>query len=282
MMSEIPVLQDWDSLKPRDLKRLGKQLARELPPGWQFLRMESHPANGVVRHVAVFQWEATEFALIPGGSVMLGYDPNNPPNLSDEDMDSWREASRSEYKGINWDTFVEGHMTPIRRAKLEPLLMEVVADRTYRTPVSNPEGRIITNWVSDPKTVGKIRRLVNQNGFRLPTSDEWEHACRAGTRSFWWWGDSCGEPPLRNQFALDIARNSGHHEWCTEPDVFRGGDGGCVFCAGVGGYFGVQHSLASACYFPFAKADKSRAKFWGWVRRVFPLGLECRFGGSSP
>ena len=47
------------------------------------------------------------------------------------------------------------------------------------------------SWDDCQSFCERLNRMVAGGSFRLPTEREWEYGCRAGTRTVYWWGDSC-------------------------------------------------------------------------------------------
>jgi hypothetical protein len=262
----ISKLALWDQLDTAGADRAARALERRLPAPWRLVGVRDHEAGGQRRSVAFFEWKETEFALVPGGQVLLGYDSSCPPDLTARDLEDW-ERARYEYGGL--EEHLRTTMTPLRQVVLRPFLMEVTSRQMDSEPIWQ-SGRIVGER-SVEITVRRVRDLACADGFSLPTSDQWEHACRAGTRTFWWWGNALAFPlPDRNAFGLRIAWNTYRSEWCTDPDVYRGGDGGCSSHGGLDG-LPTALRLASAYFEPFAEAGNESEEFMGDCRRVFPL-----------
>ena len=96
----------------------------------------------------------------------------------------------------------------------------------------------------DPHVV-KAERIV-ASGFRLPTADEWEHACSGGRDTFFPWGNGWpldtdvydGGPfeahAAPNSFGLRYGTSPYQPEIIDDPEQLQHGDGGSLVCGEVG------------------------------------------------
>ncbi|EFF88387.1 conserved hypothetical protein, partial [Streptomyces sp. e14] len=87
--------------------------------------------------------------------------------------------------------------------------------------------------------------LLAARGLRVPSPDEWEHACGAGAGTLFRWGDECpldrdpyGDPTgphhTLSAFGLRIAHDPYSAELTGDPTAVHGGDGGEAVCGGYG------------------------------------------------
>jgi hypothetical protein len=245
-------LSVWDQFAAREAEAVGRALAACLPGPWAFDAVEAHSCGNQSRQVAFFRApQGARFALVPGGAVQLGHDPARrlgpdlqkrrewldtcdypePPDEDEEEeeYDEEKEEFRFEYN--SWEDFFGwlARLPGPRVAQLGPFLIEA-------------EPRACNDFVAGLL----FRDLVEQvaaEGLRLPTSDEWEHACAAGSRTVWRWGDFCPDHSPEengpdcvhwkpNAFGLRYHGQAG--EMCAEAGLRRNTDGGVALCGGHG------------------------------------------------
>jgi hypothetical protein len=265
------LLDQWDRFELSECEEIAQALDRALPASFRFHKVETCSLSDQNHRVAVFEWAGLPqghhqgfFALIPGGRATLGYDREHPFVPSEQQHESWvNETQQTGMFSRTLDTFLDRTMTPLRQVSLEPFLLEIVAVPLEPPPTYDetlgPKG----GWRRSTagSTAEKTLRRLSREGFRFPTSDEWEYACAAGSRTLFRWGNRT--PPIdipalgsqkvagwdlhlrQNAFGLLIARYPYHWEFCAEQGVMRGGDGGTALHAGAG-TFAAWLTLASA------------------------------------
>jgi formylglycine-generating enzyme required for sulfatase activity len=141
-------------------------------PGWEYLRKESYSCGGQSHEVALFKHEQTglTFILIPGGGYLMG----SPDDCS--------EASEDEKP----QHYVE--VEPYLLCQT-PLTQEAWTKIQGENPSSNKGDQLPVESVS----WHDAREFCEKSGLSLPTEEEWEYACRAGTTTLYSFGDDAGD-----------------------------------------------------------------------------------------
>ncbi|GFE78085.1 hypothetical protein GCM10011487_00850 [Steroidobacter agaridevorans] len=212
----------WRNITPAERHTLARHLASELPSGFVFDRVATFRLGERQQDVALYRNGGASFALLPGGVVTVGYDPNKAWEPSPDELESW-QGSAEEYgiEGTIGD-YIGKVTLPLRCVRLAPLLMETTAselgwdriglddpevkailrehgDRTNitvvggrddaKTRVHRDEKGRLTAEHSIPRTHAQLAEELAKSGFRFPSSDEWEYACGAGSQTLFRWGD---------------------------------------------------------------------------------------------
>jgi len=289
--SDTFTLDHWGALAADGREAAVRILAAALPAPFAFAGIHAH-ALGEQRHqVALFDCAGSAFALIPGGEITLGYDRERPFVPTERQRASWR-ATQEEYGCGELEEYLEYYLTPLRAVSLAPFLLEVDAVEQGLTPISvdlalsggvrGQRGGTLYSGI--PVAHRDVVALLAGDGFRLPTSDEWEHACAAGARTLFRWGDDCpadhypsGDADALhfdfdlhrrpNAFGLRIGLDPYDWELVAEPSVMRGGDGGGVISAGAG-YMAGWLTLATAFVDP---EYHERPGYGTAIRRAYTL-----------
>lgn len=257
----------WDRLSESECEGVARGLA---VARFEIVRATRCSQGDATRCVVFFRYaDGAEFALVPGGTVTLGLDPGTGLNLDDAGRKSWAQTV-SNFGFPPFEEHVRQVMLPLRTVTLAPLLVELTAKGLDPSIAKGGHHGLLS--------------ALRKDGFRLLTSDEWEHACAAGTRTPWRWGATCptdeepyGDvrfPELKkpNAFGLSIAQNPYDWEHTMESNRMRGGDGGEAVCGGYG-YVAEWLTCASAYLWPWFDTNPYSAEAFdqGVVRRVVPL-----------
>lgn len=213
---EFLTLAVWDQLDAGTASEVARSVERCLPVGWELFAVERFAAGDQQRYVALFEYDDRVFSLVPGGEVTLGYDPSRPTGVPQELIREWLENVRGleGWEGATWEGYLTTVMSPLRTAHLAPFL-------------------IAAHPLRKKHATGAAERVeLQKKGLSLPTGDQWEYACSAGTRSLWYFGDTFNESP-RNAFGLSIAHDTYILEALDTPGAYCGGDGGVRACGGA-------------------------------------------------
>jgi uracil-DNA glycosylase len=227
VLAQVLRLQIWDELRTEERQTAARAVERVLPAGFAFTGLSTCSCGPTIHEVASYAQGGARFILVPGGDVRLGWG-RGPLALSSEQRDAWRSKFQKDWRtpAPSPEEWLDPYLSPGRNARLVPFLLEVSPDRRARDHLAGQTG-------ADPHAL--LLASLAGTGLRLPTSDEWEHACAAGARTLFRWGDTWPGQLRANErgvltapgaFGLPLGTQPGVLELTDDPDVFRGGDGG--------------------------------------------------------
>ncbi|OKI58010.1 hypothetical protein [Micromonospora sp. CB01531] len=272
---------EWFGLDHADARQHAALIADDLGVGLTEVRW--HEFAGRRAPVAIFDVDGAPFALVPGGETTVGFDADrfapdarqrrsfsvraDQLNVAD-DIHAYVAAMTSRSRPVVLPSLLVS-VAAIDAAAVpapvdDPLVVQLVADaRAAHGGPSGPGARQVTSagraaavvgddwtverawFIRTPSHTEIVERLAAR-GQRLLTADEWEHACGAGAKTLWRWGDREPDGPPHvpatglhregNLFGLRIGQNPYDDEWTAEPGVVRGGDGGSMAHSGIGGF----------------------------------------------
>lgn len=193
-------------------------------------------------HAVRIEREGQEFALVPGGTVTLGLDPERWQPTPEQEADYRRSVEQGYGYGPDLRAHLALVLSPPRRVTLPTVLMAVEDEELTEPPADMPD-------------------VLAARGLRMPSPDEWEHACGAGAATLFRWGDECpldriphGDPAgvqhRPNALGLHVAYDTYRTEVTGDPTAVHGGDGGESVCGGYGSLLGWL-PLATANRNPF-------------------------------
>ncbi|MCS0601855.1 formylglycine-generating enzyme family protein [Streptomyces sp. LP11] len=186
----------------------------------------SAATDATVPHRVRVERGGREFALIPGGRVSVGFDLGAWRPTPGQSADYAASVARGFGHGDDLRAHLAQVLSPRREVVLPALLMAVEDEALTAPPADMPA-------------------VLADRGLRLPTPDEWEHACGAGAGTLFRWGDECpldrdpyedrtGPHRDPNAFGLRIAYDTYRAELTSDTTAVHGGDGGESVCGGYG------------------------------------------------
>jgi Sulfatase-modifying factor enzyme 1 len=271
MLTALLTLESRDHSTLDEKVDAATQLAKTLAPHWRFERLEPCRLGDQEHVMALFVCAGLHFALLPGYSGYLGYDSSRH-----------RIPASGEMEASAWHAYLAKVLTPLRRVALRPFLLATSAEL-----LEGPRIFVEGHWQYLGEVIRRsdVLATITAQGYRFPTSDEWEYACSGGARTFFRWGDTWPtmrwERPGRrgvsewrddlkpNAFGLLICQDPWDLEYCAEPHLLRGGDGGNTRSVGAG-LIEEWVPFATPYYAPFTERSVEIGRK-GCLRRAMSL-----------
>jgi len=269
------LLANWMTLADADRAEVAIAVSKLLPGQFEFVGIRRSALAGQESSPAIFKHDDSEFVLVPGHTAELGYSWVRPFTLTLEENESWQETAEEYEIGLTFDEYLEETLTQPRTVTIPAFVLETHATDLGKRPLPRRLGA----FELAPTRHSDANDRLQAQGFRLPTSDEWEYACGGGSRTLFRWGDHCpsGRCPTDetdwqlhcqpNAFGLHIAQNPYDWEFVAEPGIMRGGDGGATICGGMG-YLVSWLTLATAHALLFEDAAEDEPVHGAYVRRA--------------
>lgn len=228
----------WRTFDEVTARRIARKAADHV--GGRVSLVEAAEHLGAPLHRVRIERDGQEFALIPGGRVSLGLDVTTWQPTAHQAADYAESREQGYGSGPDLRTHLARILSPRRSVHLDTVLMAVEDEHLTEPP-------------------GGMPAALAARGLRMPSSDEWEHACGAGSATLFRWGDDCpldripygdGTGPHNelNAFGLRIAYDTYRAELTGDATAVHGGDGGESVCGGYG------HLLA---WLPLATANRN-------------------------
>ncbi|WP_069172027.1 hypothetical protein [Streptomyces griseus] len=228
----------WRSFELPAARRVAEEAADSVDGRVALVETREH--LGAPLHRVRIERSGREFALIPGGPVSLGFDLDSWQPTPQQTADYAESLEQGFGDGPDLRAHLAQVLSPRRSVVLATVLMAVEDENLTEPPADMPPA-------------------LAARGLRMPSPDEWEHACGAGTDTLFRWGNDCpldrvpygvpaGPQSGPNAFGLRIAYDTYRTELTSDVTAVHGGDGGESVCGGYG------HLLA---WLPLATANRN-------------------------
>ncbi len=138
-----------------------------------------------------------EFVHIPKGRFKMGSPKNEKGRYDDE--------SPQHIVKIDYDCYLGKY--PVTQAQWKAVMGENPSE--FKGKPDHPVESV--SWDDCQRFITELNQL-GQGTFRLPSEAEWEYACRAGTKTRFYWGED------------DDYREIWNYAWYPDNNVIRGNE----------------------------------------------------------
>ena len=286
-----PLLRpQFDQLPCEEKRALMERLAERYRVN--FLRMETFDRWGQHCTTGVFEKDGREFVFVPGDTVTLGWE-RIAAGLNQESREELDYLFQEWEMECDPEELIRESMAPVRQAAIGPMLVGRELEEINWEPVKLDDPRLRPEWLEDFRQfaltgrdsltlAGRARferegkdwkaclyhevdyldfqKLLEKQGFSLPTADEWAYLCGGGRRTLFPWGDGLDYSMRLRWFEdMDEDEDEDRPYDMEEPNFFGlsiaydpymreivkagalttcGGDGGRSICGGLGPFLG--------------------------------------------
>lgn len=212
-LDDLPAGLSPDAWNDATQRALAEEAASRLGEG--FLARD-----GFVVHEA----SGLELAVVPGGSSVMGARAAEQAHFDDAaflDDPRHRDAIESgELELLRRATLAS---VPAQRTQLRPFLLgrapmtRAQAEALGLVNADSRQTRIFGSHADEPLyfVPGELDAAVVPHGLRLPTEEEWEHACRFGGAAPFRWGAELPTEPIDPPHPLGLRSLGWHRERCA-------------------------------------------------------------------
>jgi hypothetical protein len=125
----------WLSASHTERSRIVEAVLGKSPSGFSFERVERFALGGEQNEVALFAFERSEFAFVPGCEAEIGFDAHYwSPN--DDELQSWEESVAEFELDLTIHQYLEQATHRPRKIQIPPMLVETIGFELPWEPVS--------------------------------------------------------------------------------------------------------------------------------------------------